>query len=44
MNYAQQNIFPGVQWDMIYEEDLEDLIVDEEIRSVLIGKETLAKV
>ena len=27
---ARQNIFPGVQGDMIYEEDLEDLIVDEE--------------
>ena len=27
---AQQNIFPDIQGDMIYEEDLEDLIVGEE--------------
>ena len=27
---AQQNIYPGVQADIIFEEDLEDLIVDKE--------------
>ena len=47
---ARQNIFLNVQGDMIYEEDLEDLIVDdseEENQDYQIGtnmQEILAKV